>query len=150
MGKFKFRLATLLRLREATRDERRGELAEAYRLDDLLRQRVDDLGGELGSLLARCRQAAGPGPVDVDQLVEAQRYELALTAQRTELERQREAVAAEIDRRRQALVEANREVRVLQKLREQQTERHRQEENRQEVKQLDEAAQVRTVAEEVG
>ena len=31
MAKFKFRLATLLRLREATRDERRAGLAEAFR-----------------------------------------------------------------------------------------------------------------------
>ena len=31
MAKFKFRLATLLRLREAARDERRAQLAQAYR-----------------------------------------------------------------------------------------------------------------------
>lgn len=150
MAKFKFRLATLLRLREAARDERRGELAEAYRVDDVLKQRTDDLHRELDAVRRLCRQAAGPGTVDVDQLLEAQRYELALRFQEKQLRQQREAVAAEIERRRLALVEANREVRVLEKLRENLSERHRQEEGRREIKQLDEVAQQRSVREEVG
>jgi len=140
MAKFKFRLATLLRLREATRDERRGVLAEAYRADDVLREHLDRLGEELGRLQAQCRQAAGPGTVDVDRLVEAQRYEVTLRAQQNRLSEQRESVRAEIDRRRQALLAADREVRLLEKLREKQAWRHRQEENRREIKQLDEVA----------
>ena len=35
MSQFKFRLATLLKLREATRDQRRGEVADAYRARDI-------------------------------------------------------------------------------------------------------------------
>ncbi len=150
MGKFKFRLATLLRLREAARDERRTELAEAYRLDDVLRERLHGVEQELSSVRGQCRKAAGPGPVDVDQLVEAQRYELSLKAQQGELDRQREVIATEIQRRHQALVGANRDVRVLEKLRRRQAQRHRHEENRQEIKQLDEAAQHCSVEEEVG
>ncbi len=150
MGKFKFRLATLLRLREAARDERRTELAEAYRLDDVLRERLDGVEQELGSVRGQCRKAAGPGPVNVDQLVEAQRYELSLKAQQGEIDRQREVIATEIQRRHQALVGANRDVRVLEKLRQHQAQRHRQQENRQEIKQLDEVAQHCAVEEEVG
>ena len=149
MSKFKFRLATLLRLREAARDERRMELAEAYRLDDLLQERFDHVSGQLLGLRDQCRRAAGPGPVDVDQLVEAQRYELALRAQQMQLEQQRESVAAEIERRRRAMVEANRDVRVLEMLRENQARRHRREEGRREIKQLDEVAGRRAAREEV-
>ena len=76
MAKFKFRLATLLRLREAARDERRGELADAYRVDDLLGRQLDRLEEELGWLQQQCRRVAAPGTVDVDRLVEGQRYEL--------------------------------------------------------------------------
>ena len=47
-------------------------------------------------------------------------------------------MAAEIERRRQALVEADREVRVLEKLRERQLEQHRREEELRETKRLDE------------
>ena len=55
MAKFKFRLATLLRLREATRDQRRAELAEAYRADNVLREHLDRVGQELTWLRAACR-----------------------------------------------------------------------------------------------
>ena len=140
MAKFKFRLATLLRLREAARDDRRAELAEAYRADSILQERSDYVRKELGWLKDQCRQAAGPGTVDVDRLVEAQRYELTLKAQQGQLGRQREAVTAEIERRRETLVDANREVRVLEKLRDKQAGDHRREEIRQEIKQLDEVA----------
>ena len=49
-------------------------------------------------------------------------------------------MAAEIERRRQALVEADREVRVLEKLRQRQAEQHRREEELREAKRLDEVA----------
>ena len=140
MARFKFRLATLLRLREATRDERRTELAEAYRADNLLSEHLDRVGQELSWLRALCRKVAGPGTVDVDRLAETQRYELVLRAQQNQLAGQREAVGAEIDRRRQTLLEADRDVRVLEKLRHKQAQRHRREEERQEIKQLDEVA----------
>jgi flagellar protein FliJ len=138
MTTFHFRLATLLRLREATRDERRGALAEAYRVDDVLRQRIEHVARELASLRAQSRQAAARGAVDVDRLLEAQRYELALRAAERQLAEQRASVAEEIERRRRDLAEAGREVRVLEKLREKQQWRHNREEARRETKVLDE------------
>jgi flagellar protein FliJ len=141
VSQFKFRLSTLLRIRYATRDERRGALADAYRVDGLLRDRLLAVGGELDQLKDQCRQAAGPGDVDVDRLVEAQRFELTLRHQQRQILRQRETVAAEIDRRQQALVEADREVKVLERLREKQAEAHRDVEERRDAKRLDEVAQ---------
>jgi flagellar protein FliJ len=149
MGKFKFRLATVLKLREAARDERRAALAEAYRVDSLLQQRLQQMDEEFTLLKDRCRRAVSPGLVEIDQLVEAQRYEITLKAQQAQLVQQRESVAGEIERRREALAAANRDVRVLEKLRESQVWRHRQEENRQEIKQLDEVAQQRTAREAI-
>jgi flagellar FliJ protein len=149
MAKFTFRLATFLRLREAARDERRGELAEAFRVDDVLRARLAGLTDELRRLQEHSRQIAQPGKLDLDWLVEGQRYELTLKSQQSQLGQQRESVAAEIERRRLALVEANRDVRVMEKLREKQVERYQFEENRQALKQLDELAQ-RRAGSEVG
>lgn len=149
MATFKFRLATLLRLREETRDQRRAELAEAYHADDLLRQQIQEADEAISELLDQCRKAAGPGVVDIDRLVAAGRYELTLRAQQKELAGQRERVVAEIQRRRQTLVEANREVRVLEKLREKQARRYREKENRLEVKRLDEVAGRTKITEEV-
>ncbi len=141
MAKFRYRLATLLRLREAVRDQRREALAEAYRVDELLSVQLARLADEIGSLSEQCRRAAGPGIVNVDRLLEAQRYELALRARQRQLHEQQRNVAEEIERRREALTEADREVRVLEKLRQRQAARHQYEENRREVKLLDEVAQ---------
>jgi len=140
MGRFKFRLATLLKLREATRDERRGQLAEAYRADDAVRGQLDSVAGELRRLENHRREATRPGTVDVDHLVDSQRYELVMRSMQSQFRQQRKTLGAEIERRRQALVAADREVRVLENLRQRQADRHRQEENRLEIKNLDEVA----------
>ena len=149
MAKFKFRLATLLRLREADRDERRTEMAQAYRADEIIERQQEALEKALTDSTAKCRDATRPGQIDIDHLLETQRFEVLLRAQREQLRKQRGVVAAEIERRRGKLVHANREVRVLEKLREKQTRRHRDEENRREIKRLDEAAMHRAGREEV-
>jgi flagellar export protein FliJ len=148
MTRFTFRLATLLRLRESDRDQRRAELAQAYHADDILRQQHEELERERLGLVAGSREAAGPGTVDVDRLIQTQRYELLLRSHQQQLGRQREAVAAEIGRRRETLVRANREVRILENLREKQVQRHYEEEGRREVKRLDEVAAQRVGREE--
>ncbi|MGA2619063.1 MAG: flagellar export protein FliJ [Thermoguttaceae bacterium] len=147
MSKFIFRLAALLRLRESTRDQCRAALAEAYRVDDALGKQLQRVAAELEALRKLRRQAAGPGTVNVDQLVEAHRYELAAGQQQLQLTRQRQTVATEIERRRQTLVEADREVRVLEKLRQRQADQHRLDEERKELKRLDEIAAQRAMRE---
>ena len=76
----------------------------------------------------------------MNRLLEAQRYEVVLKAREVELARQKELLAVETERRRQAAVEADREVRVLEKLKERHHSQHRRDEQRKEMKQLDEAA----------
>ena len=148
MAKFKFRLATLLRLREATRDERRAELAEAYQVDDVLGERIGYVEKELSWLERTCRKLAAPGTVNVDRLIDAERYELVLRSRHNELGGQREAISAEIQHRRQKLLGADRDVRVLEKLRDKHATRHRDQESRQELKQIDDVAQCRTARED--
>ncbi len=140
MAQFHFRLATLLRLRESVRDERRVQLADVERADAELQARLTGLAGQQRQLQHECRTAAGPGEVDLPRLVEAHQYAAALRAEEAELQQQRQALAVEIDLRRQALVEADRDVQTLEKLRESQQQAHRQEEERQDSKRLDEAA----------
>jgi flagellar export protein FliJ len=148
MARFKFRLATLLKLREAARDERRMELAQAYEADDVLRGHSEHVQTEMNSLIDQCRKAAGPGTIDLDRLIEAQRYEIILKVQQSHLIEQRGRLAAEIERRRVALLAANREVRILEKLREHQAEQYKQEQNRLDVKRLDEVARLQAIATE--
>ena len=136
--RFQFRRQTLLRLREAARDERREQLAEVMRIDDALRKQLAELEGLQSE--ARALQRLGVGRVDVDRLLEAQRYEAVVALEILHVERQRAAVAEEMNKRREALVEADREFKVLEKLREKRLQEHGAETLAQEMKVLDEAA----------
>jgi flagellar FliJ protein len=137
---FRFRLATLLRLREADRDERRSHLADAQRAEDIVRTRIAGIDGELRQVRGESARLSRPGTINVDELMEINRLELLLAAERQAAVQQQKLVAEEVERRRLALVAADREVRVLERLRDTQQERHRQEADRQERKQMDEAA----------
>ncbi len=138
MARFQFRLATLLRLREAARDERRNQLAEAFRLADALETQRQEIVDNLRELM-RLR-AATLGAVNVDRLLAASRYEAVLMLEQRNVERRQAAVAEEIERRREALVAADRDVRTLEQLRETQQARHREESERASMKLMDEAA----------
>jgi flagellar FliJ protein len=143
MPRFRFRLETLRRLREITRDELRSRLATAYEAERILadqRRAVDD---ETLALTDARRRAVQETPLNVSALLEAQRYQLALQAQARTLAEQAEKLAAEVERRRQAVVEADREVRVLDKLEERQRSQHNLAAGRAEAKRLDEVAAVR-------
>jgi flagellar protein FliJ len=140
MSSFRFRLETLLRLRLADRDQRRAELSKAQRAEDTLLAQAGKLSQEQVQVQELARQLASPGQADVDRLIAAHRYELVLRSQSQQLAAQIEHVRREVARRRQVLVEADRQVRVLQKLREKQRAAHLAGEEKLEQKQLDERA----------
>ncbi len=140
MPKFRYRLASLLKLREATRDERRAELAEAYQAETVLAQRRRELDGAIRDNREQLRETAGAGQINVDTLVGGHRHQLLLAAQQQLMDRQRQQLETEIERRRERLVEADQEVRAMEKLRERQQGRFQYEEDRKEVKRLDEVA----------
>lgn len=145
MARFQFRLATLLKLREAVRDERRAQLAEAQRLGDELQLRRDEIEELLRE--AQQSQTVAPGAVNVDRLLDATRYDVVLRVEQAQIEGQQAAVAAEIEKRRQALVAADRDVRSLELLRETQRQRHEADEETKARKELDEIASRRYAAE---
>ncbi len=140
MTRFEFRLQTLLRLRAAARDECRQQLAKAYRADQILADHCEQLQTELQETKRCARQSVAPGRVDVEQLLNTNRYELILAAQVQQVEQQRTLVASEIERRRQTLVEADRQLRILEKLRERQWAEFQECEHQREMRQLDETA----------
>lgn len=138
MARFQFRLATLLQLREAARDERRNQLAEAFRLADTLESQRQEIIENLRQVTEM--RAARSGSINVDRLLAASRYEAVLMLEQRNVERRQAALDEEIEKRREALVAADRDVRTLEQLRDTQRERHREEGERQAMKLLDEAA----------
>jgi flagellar protein FliJ len=143
MTKYRFRLDTLRKLRATHRDQQRAALADAYRADQLLADRRAELAGEQNELRGLQRIALASAPLDVNRLVEAQRYEMVLKANEQHLADQTQRLAAEVERRRQAVVEADRSVRVLELLDERQRREHRRRQQQLEIKQLDEMATMR-------
>jgi flagellar protein FliJ len=143
MARFNFRLQTLRRLREIHRDEQRGRLATAYEAERILAEQQNAVVAEAAALIDSQRQLMKQGSLDVTQLLTAQRYQLALEAQIRTLADQAARLAEEVERRRQALVEADREVRILDKLEERKRQQHREASQRTETKVLDEVATTR-------
>jgi flagellar FliJ protein len=143
MARFRFRLQTLRRLREIHRDEQRGRLATAFEAERILQQQRDELAAEAAEHLQSQRRLMREGAIDVNWMLTTQRYQLALEAQAKVLAEQAAKLAEEVERRRQAVVEADREVRVLDKLEERQRTQHRMAAARAETKLLDEVASVR-------
>ena len=146
MAKFHFRLATLRKLRETRRDEMQAKLAEAQQAQGMLQQQLVALQGEQDALLTARRQALEGSSSNMNQLLEGQRYHAVLRAQESTMRGQLELLATEVQRRRQTLSDANREVRILDNLENRQRTTHRQKLERAETKELDEIASRRQEA----
>jgi flagellar FliJ protein len=146
MSDFKFRLATLLRIREAARDERRTDLADCQRAERAVRQQIAECDEEWDRLTSATREAAGPGAVEVDRLVDVCRYRQTLDARRAVLDERLAEVKTDMERHRELLLQADRDMRTLEKLRDAQERRHHQEAHRLDIKRLDESALLRTAA----
>jgi flagellar FliJ protein len=149
MARFNFRLQTLRRLREIHRDEQRGRLATAFEAERILAEQRNAVTAETAALVESQRTLMRQGALDVNQLLTAQRYQMALEAQSRTLADQAARLAEEVERRRQSLVEADREVRVLDKLEERKRQQHREASQRAETKVLDEVASTRWEASEL-
>ena len=144
MVAFRFRLESVLKLRETERQQRRTELAQGLEAERILERQAHALSAELMVARNRYRQSALPGEVDVDQLMELQRYVLHIVAQANALGQRQASVREEVERRRRALIEADRQVRLLEKLRQKQHEAFDRERAKLEQKELDEVG-ARTV-----
>jgi flagellar FliJ protein len=118
MTTFRFRLETLLKLRRTALDQARAKLAEGYRADEILAGHLEETERQLRDNASLRRIAAGQGKVNVDAALNVQRYDMLVHAQRQALLTQRQKLAEAIELLRQQVIAADREVKVLEKLRE--------------------------------
>jgi flagellar protein FliJ len=146
MNTFTFRLATLLKLRENERQQRQVELGQALEAERILQQQADGIAAEIGAAKDNLRAAAAPGEVSADAVLELQRYTLQLRAHAHLIAEQAARIRAEVERRRGVLTEADRQVRILEKLRDKQAAAFRAELEHREVKLLDEIGQRKRTA----
>lgn len=140
MAQFTFRLESLKKLREAERQQRRIELAEAFHAESLLHQHTSQLEQDIREVEQQSRIVSSPGRVHVDRILDTHRYKLMLKSQLMTLSQKEVQLQTEIERRRAALAASDRDVRVLEKLRERKQQEHRATELKHELLQLDESA----------
>jgi flagellar FliJ protein len=141
----RFRLETLLKIRITTRDEKYRALGQALDAAAILAKQRAQLVAEQELTRAWSVEKTSAGSVNVDECLNAGRYQLLLKAQLVALARQEKQVADEVERRRQQLIEADKQVRMLEKLRERQQARERVAEEKKLMKELDEIAVQRFV-----
>lgn len=115
MPNFHFRLDAVMKLREQVRDERLEELGNAFEAERLLMDKIGNITSELEDLRKVLHGSSNRGKLDMDKMLSVRRYEFQLMSQKRELEKQIQEIKAEIERRRTAVVMADREVRVLEK-----------------------------------
>ncbi len=95
---------------------------------------------DLAELERDMRHMASRKQMDIDRLLSGNRHQLGLKSQLRELSHVLDDAAHEVERCRDGLVETDREVKVLEKLYEQQLEEHEQAEASRDIKHLDEVA----------
>jgi flagellar protein FliJ len=139
MAGFRFRLATLTRLRQTARDERQQEFAAAQERQRAMNDRIAIFEHEVAELRRRSATTTGRGSIDLELLRDAARYQSLLIAQRDVAQRELDDCSADVDRLRESLAEADRELKSLEKLHQRQEARHLQTQRKREFHQLDEA-----------
>jgi len=126
-----------MQLRQTARDERRQELALAQKLEQSICERIAKIDNGLTEL--RNRTDPATGLIDIDRLRDTVRYQSLLAVQRQAAQRELEGCRAHMDRLRQLLVEADRELKSLEKLQSRHQDHHRHRQRKSELGQLDEA-----------
>jgi len=116
---FRFRLQSIVRLRERDRDEAADALRQALRAKQILEGQVSEIETER-SQQNELRKATKMGSVDFQKIIDAQRYQIFLDSQVAELQGQISLIEQECQRRRVKLVKCEQAVRSLEKLEEHQ------------------------------
>ena len=137
---FRFRLEVVRRLRKQAQDAQRRVVAGAVRSVAEAQNRLTELAGELRSTVGRTRETQRARRIDVVSLQRHQLYRGWLYRRRMEAREELGRRHVELDRQRENLAEATKQLKVIEKLREKQKMRYDLRVERQERAAYDEAA----------
>ncbi|MCL2117741.1 MAG: hypothetical protein FWH27_04845 [Planctomycetaceae bacterium] len=140
---FNFRLKPLQKIRENVRRERQTELARALEAEAVVRGKIESIAHDIAGTKEEGRKLASEGRINVDFLVGLRRHEAYLLAQKQEAEQKLEQVLTEVERRRLAVAEADKEVKIMEKLHEKLRDKYDAEQSAKEIVAFDEIASQR-------
>ncbi|MDR0869768.1 MAG: flagellar export protein FliJ [Planctomycetaceae bacterium] len=138
---FSFRLEPLITIRDNVLKKKQGELAKAYEARRIVETKRTEIDSALKSVLENGRTMIQPGKaVNVDFLLGLRRQEMYLLADRNDCDEKIRILDEEIERRRQIVIEANKELKTVEKLKEKKREIYNAEQTRRETVEMDEVA----------
>ena len=138
---FQFRLEPLIKIRDNVLKECQAELAKAYDARRILEEHLQEVERQLTEGTETARNLMQPGnTVNVDYLLGIRRQEMFLLAKQEEIKQKMQEIDEEIERRRDAVVAANKELKILEKLKEKRHEQYLDDEKREETKAMNEIA----------
>jgi flagellar export protein FliJ len=140
MSGYRFRLERVRQLRLRDRDLKRQAVAEAVGFEQRTLEQIARLDGARDLARQDLRKTVESGRVDIDAVLQSRVYAHRLEQQKLFFEQQLEQVRRIIAVRREALLDAERKVKALDKLDERLRERHRAESDRLERLFLDDVA----------
>lgn len=138
----RFRLHSVLRLRQSVVDERKAELGQAVSAEAIVQQQIEEAQAQLSEIEQQLRDNAA-AQLDVDHLMALRRYQAESRHHLGQLQDQQEQVKQEIERRQIRLAESKRELQVMEKLEAQFEQHERVTQLQREQLQLDEFSQKR-------
>lgn len=122
--KFDFRFESLLRYRRSLRDECQRALGEVIARRETLQQQRHQIQNQLGEQSEQLRQIGLEAVLNVDGARSRQYYRTVLESELAAVHKQQDLAGHQLNRARQALVEADRQVQVLEKLKERQLQEY--------------------------
>ncbi len=120
VSQFKFRLQSLLKYRKNRRDQCRMILAEILATDQKLINRKSEFQNNRQETLAEIKQRGTAGTVDIDGIAARRFHSSHLTFSMMGIDQERTLVSKQIEFCRLTLIQADQDVKVLEKLREKQ------------------------------
>jgi flagellar export protein FliJ len=112
----KFRLATLLKLRERDRDLAAKAVQDVYLAIEKLETAQHEIN-LANSQMNEARKQSSFGAINLNQILDAQRYQIVLAAQSAQIADHQGKLNQELERRQFALVQCQKSVKSLEKLR---------------------------------
>ncbi len=117
----KFRLATLLKMRERERNQAGQRVQDARLAIDKLEMAKREILAQ-NEEMSEMRKCASQGTVNMRNILDTQRFQMTLLAQVQQIDQHLGELRQELQRRELALVHCQQEVKSLEKLREQRRE----------------------------
>jgi len=137
---FTFRLDPLITIRDNTLKECQAELAKAYHARQIVEETRLKFEKDIEESLQSARKMLESGTIDVTFLLTLQDHKTYRTAQLAKIAEDIKKIDEEIERRRALVVAANKELKIVEKLKEKRYEKYLEEQNKAEMKIMDEIA----------